>query len=475
METIITEELISFKDLEQRIFDIVCETCAAATREILEDYDRRLMAERDHSAYRHKGLRKTSVKTRYGEVTFERAMYRVKGEDGTCHSVYLLDEKLGLGENGLLSEDYLDLLVSGITTKSFRACAAEISEATGQSISAMGVWNAVKKAGDKLCREEEQLVERHREGQLRDGKTVPVIFEEIDGVNIKLQREDRAGSKDGKAEMKVAIAYDGWKATGNGRYNLDGIIAFAGFCESGQFHRIREAKISSEYNTDEALRILNGDGAGWIKKVPDRDTQFQLDVFHRNKAVRENLLNSDAQERVLSLFSEKDIEGVFHFLELYKDGLDDDGEAELVGRLIRYFKNNRNGLLPYRERGMDIPEAPKGLEYRNMGTMEGHIWSIVAKRMKHNHTVWSREGANRLAKILAKKCEGRLDEVTVKLSLPVFEAKKADEFICDVWSAAKAPKVSGKGYEYPVKGEVVPKYEAVRGSSGVWFRIAGNI
>ena len=43
------------------------------------------------------------------------------------------------------------------------------------------------------------------------------------------------------------------------------------------------------------------------------------------------------------------------------------------------------------------------MEYRNMGIMENHVWSVIAKRMKHNHTSWSKRGWNHLAKILAKK------------------------------------------------------------------------
>ena len=29
-----------------------------------------------------------------------------------------------------------------------------------------------------------------------------------------------------------------------------------------------------------------------------------------------------------------------------------------------------------------LPEPPEGLEYRNMETMEIHVWSVIAKRME---------------------------------------------------------------------------------------------
>lgn len=58
--------------------------------------------------------------------------------------------------------------------------------------------------------------------------------------------------------------------------------------------------------------------------------------------------------------------------------------------------------MPYQSQGLELPDPPEGLEYRNMGTMENHVWSVIAKRMKHGHRSWSRRGGNHLAKILAK-------------------------------------------------------------------------
>ena len=274
--------------------------------------------------------------------------------------------------------------------------------------------------------------------------------------------------------MKVAIAYDGWKEAGKDRYCLDGKVAFAGFVKAKEFHQIREAKISREYNTAEAeYRILNGDGASWIKKVPDQDTLFQLDVFHRNKAVREKLPYKKAQEDVLAYLKEGDIAGMFSYLETYRDSLGNQEEIDQAEELLTYFRNNEEGLRPYGERGLTIPQSPEGLTYRNMGTMEGHIWSIIAGRMKHNHTTWSKAGANHLAKILAKKCEGKLGEVTKRLEQPVFEATKAEETLEEILSAAKAPQYDGAGYEYPVRGSVVAIEEALRGDPKKLFWMAG--
>lgn len=478
MDSMIMDKRLTFKELEQKIFHETCATACIIMRKMLEDYDECLRVGRDKTAYRNKGRRTTTVKTVFGEVTFCRTVYQTENEDGTHRFVFLLDEALGLNTVGLFSELFVEKLVSGITTKSYRACAGELSETTAQGISATGVWNIVQALGEKLCREEKDLVEQHEKGLLKGEVEAPVVFEETDGVNLSLQGKDREESKSGKAEMKVAIAYDGWKAEGNNRYRLDKPVCFAGFAGSKEFHKAREAKIAQKYNLDEAgCRILNGDGAGWIKKVPDRDTLFQLDVFHRNKAVKEKLLQKKAQEDVLSLLWEGDVEGVFSYLETYRDSVTDEEETRLADELIMYFEKNRDGLLPYSRRGLEIPESPEGLVYREMGTMEGHVWGIVARRMKHNHTSWSKAGANSLAKILGKKFEGKLGEVAHKLEKPTFlegdTEESLDEALGEMMSAAKAPTVDGKGYEYPRKGSFSAIYSARRGDSVKAFRMAG--
>ena len=165
---------------------------------------------------------------------------------------------------------------------------------------------------------------------------------------------------------------------------------------------------------------------------------------------------------------------MFDYLEMYKNSLVEDDEIEKVEDLIKYFRNNENGLIPYQSRGLDIPSHPEGLIYRNMGTMENHVWSVIARRMKHNHTSWSLRGGNNLAKILAKKCSGRLNEVASKLKMPVFEDKVTECIVKEVLSAGSIQKKVGKGYEYPVQGKVLYLNQSLEGNMHqIWSEIAG--
>lgn len=466
----LNENGLTFKDFEVKTFEMICKLGQEYTRDFLERYDTYLMENRDKDAYRNKGKRKTTVKTVYGEVEYERRIYQVTREDGLTEFVFLLDEQLEISGVGLISMNMAEQMVSNITEMSYRETAEKITEMTGQSISAMGVWNVIQNLGDKVCEEEQELVKAHKAGQVKGEKEAPVLFEETDGVYVRLQRE-----KQDKGEIKVGIAYDGWKKTGKDRYALDGKVVVAGFSKSKEFQEYREATIAQTYNLDETdIRIMNADGAEWVKNICEADTVFQLDPFHRNKAIKENIPYPQAVNAIHELLNNHDIDGVFNYLEIYKNSIGEDDEIEKAERLITYFKNNRAGLIPYTEKGLILPENREGLVYRNMGTMENHVWSIIAKRMKHNHTCWSIKGGNNLAKILAKKCSGKLNEVASKLKMPLFEKTVVEKIEADILMAGQVKKKAGKGYEYPVKGSLIYLYESVEGKAHqAWEYFAG--
>lgn len=251
MKSMITENRVTFKDLEKNIYAWICQIGRQFTSEFLERYDQMLMRERDKSKYRHKGSCQTTIKTVYGEVTYNWVVYEVTEEDGARHFVYLLDETLEMENVGLISTNMAELLVKGIAELSYRECAAKVSEMRGQTISAMGVWNVIQAFGEKICEEEKDLVEEYKKGHVHGEKEIPVLFEEADGVYVKLQGKDRKKEKQDKAEIKVGIAYDGWKKTGKDRYQLSDKVVVAGFAGEKEFHEYREAAIAEKFNLDE--------------------------------------------------------------------------------------------------------------------------------------------------------------------------------------------------------------------------------
>ena len=470
MTTILNEKEISIKDLEQNIFKIACEWASAMTQQILHNIDHTLQESRDKAKYRHKGKKKTSLKTVYGVVEYKRAIYESINDDGIKSYTYLLDEYLGLRDFGFISPNLVQLLTTNITELSYRGCAKNITEQTNLSISHMGVWNIVQTLGKKVADEEKNLAKAHKNTPLIGKEETKVLFEEVDGVYINLQGKDAKNRKDKKAEMKVGIAYTGWRKTGKDRYALEGKVVTAAFAKAKEFHAYREAGIAKKYNLDEVqVRLLNGDGANWIKKPVEKETVLQLDPYHRNRAILQHIPYDLAREEIYHYLQNKDLDGLFSYLEKYINSLYDEKEIEKANELLKYFRNNRSGLLPYQVRVDDLPSPPGDLLYRNMGAMENHIWSVIAKRMKNNHTSWSFKGANHLAKILALKSSGRLHELMLPLEKPRIEQCFVDEAF-EVCTTPRDIKASiGKGYQYPTTGHLVG-LETYKRGTGVFFK-----
>ena len=59
----LTENIPTFKELEKEILTYGYNICIAITKNILEAYDRKLLAERDRKIYRHKGYRTNHIRS----------------------------------------------------------------------------------------------------------------------------------------------------------------------------------------------------------------------------------------------------------------------------------------------------------------------------------------------------------------------------------------------------------------------------
>ena len=74
------------------------------------------------------------------------------------------------------------------------------------------------------------------------------------------------------------------------------------------------------------------------------------------------------------------------------------GEYKAVKKLNKVQRYLSNGLERYQDI-IEVPEAPKGIEYRNMGTQESQIFSKLEKKFCSGRKAFSEHGANALAKI----------------------------------------------------------------------------
>lgn len=449
MKSIVEEKLVSFKSLEQKIFADVCELGREITRIMLENYDAELAEERDKSRYRDKGKRTTTIKTVYGEVTYARRVYQTKLEDERNAYVYLLDEAMQMDKIGLISTNLAEKIAMTVTESPYRVTADVISETCGQSISHGGAWNLVQKLGERISEEEEHAVKQMEAGRAEGKAEIPVLFEEMDGVWLSMQ--DSTHKKMKKQEMKVFTMYEGWNEQSQGG-RLVNKVMLAGMEKSSEFHRKREAVIEKKYNADEIQqRILNGDGGSWIKEPYDGEAIFQLDRFHIYQEIKRKLKEKEAQEAVTVLFEEKKIDEMLEYILIYADSVSSndktDKRSSNAKKLYEYLSNNKEGLLPYRERGIKIPEAKPGIVYKNMGVQENQNCTAITLRMKHRRMRWSVNGANNMGKALYRKENRELIDTIERYTDGLIFTMQVQEVLQSL-SAAKAPKKDGKGNVY---------------------------
>ena len=229
-EEIIPENEIKFNDLEKKIFKFVCSFGCMILKLMLEAYDRKLMNARDTKKYRHKGLRRNTIKTIMGEVEYFRVMYKME-ENGIKKTVYLLDEKLHINVEGKVSENLIEKAVEIVAiTDLYRKAETVIKETTNATLSFEAIRTLIVKVGDKITRKEKEERKLLDKKQLVAGlKEITALFEETDGIWINLQGKDRQKrlkkqkekcEKENKefnpkmkvkTELKLNVMYEGWK------------------------------------------------------------------------------------------------------------------------------------------------------------------------------------------------------------------------------------------------------------------------
>ena len=198
-------EFENFEDCLRTIRRTVLQVGCEITAKVLEAMDEQLLDSRDVSRFRCKGFQQTCIKTMMGAVAFKRRVYLDNAAVEGSHCVHLLDEALKLNQIGLVTEDVCKLAATAACETSYRAAAKGVTEATGLSMSAQGVWNIVQQLGET----QKERIERHAElaqhGQGVGALETKLLYEENDGIWLKLQGKDRERYGKDK-EMKVGIA-----------------------------------------------------------------------------------------------------------------------------------------------------------------------------------------------------------------------------------------------------------------------------
>ena len=431
-EEIVTEEEIKFNNLEKKIFKFVCNFGCLIIKLILESYDRKIMKARDTKKYRHKGLRKNTIKTVMGEVEYVRAMYEVE-EAGIKKRVYLLDEKLHINTEGKASENLVEKIVETVPiTDSYRKAETVLKETTNATLSFEWIRNIVVKLGDKITKKEKEERKMLDKGQLVKGlKQITALFEEADGLWINLQGKDRKERLEEnkkkcekenkefnpkqkiKTELKLHVMYEGWKKDDK-RHPLINKQYIAGMMKPKEIKKLRDARVYQQYDVEKIkLRVVNGDGAKWTKGITAKGGIYQKDQFHiMQEIVRD--VPKEYRNIVEELVKTKQYDKIEKAIEGLKVELG--GEYKAVKKLNTLQSYLSSGLERYQDI-VEVPEAPEGVEYRNMGTQESQIFSKLKKRFCSGRKAFSEHGANALAKICVLSEKFSLEELETPIPI----------------------------------------------------------
>lgn len=86
---------------------------------------------------------------------------------------------------------------------------------------------------------------------------------------------------------------------------------------------------------------------------------FQLDPFHKNREITRKVKDKAQREAIQSLLSEGHVDLCLAYIKGVAELAKEEVEKRPLG-LYEYFKSNEEGLLPYKERGLNCRNRLKG-------------------------------------------------------------------------------------------------------------------
>ena len=450
-EQIIASNEIKFNELEKKIFKFVCFFGCLIIKLLLESYDKKLMNSRDKKKYRHKGLRETSVNTVMGDVRYKRAMYEIN-EEGVRKTVYLLDEFLNISTEGKVSSNLAQKVIETVpVTDSYRKAEKVIEGTTNTTLSHEKIRNIVVKIGERITNKEKEERKLFDKKQLIAGlKEVTALFEEADGLWINLQGKDRKEKLEKnkrkaerenkefnprmkiKTELKLHVMYEGWKKD-DVRHSLVNKQYIAGIMKPKEIAKLRDARVFTQYVESKIkLRVTNGDGAKWTKGITAKGGIYQKDQFHiMQEIVRD--VPKEYRNILTELINNKEYNKIQSAIDGLKYELG--GEYQQVKKLNK-LQSYLSGDLERYQDIVEVPEAPEGIEYRNMGTQESQIFSKLEKRFCSGRKAFSIHGANALSKVCVLSEKFKIDE----LETPIPVDTSVEDWIKEIERNVKANK-----------------------------------
>jgi len=380
---------------EEVIFKWTCSLAQELATVMLESIDKQLMKERDQSL-KIECLKEHRVTTVFGDIRIKRRLY----QGGKGEHRFLLDEKMGLNKGCHVSPKVKELATFISSHFPFQRSEEILRAILPSGISHTTIHRLVDKLTTPyIAAENRELEEVFDTGVIpeSEGKTVPYLFVEADGTMIALQKE-----KSRRAEVKVGIAYEGWREVSKDRYGVTEKTAYSGVMDGDRFWEGFSLALAKKYDLSRIGKVIvGGDGASWVKEGAGLlGGIYQLDKFHLKRAIHRGLANDPRGAEVYQACVTGDISHVEGVLLEARQSMDT-YRADEITELRNYLLTNCHGLRDYRLEVVDD-------NLRSLGAIEGNVDKLVANRMKKRGMSWTIRGAQRMARLISLREMGQI-------------------------------------------------------------------
>jgi len=338
-----------------------------------------------------------TVITLLGQIRYSRTLFI----DEYGRARYLTDEILGISKRSRFSDDAFLWIVNRAAYVSFRRTAQDFHELSDATISPVGVMKMVHKEG--MILKEYLLSERHGSDKICQDR----LFVEADGVFVALQSESKRKQAIARhlyessrykhsVEIKCALSYAGKTQAQEPTKKVRGnVLSVCTVGDKNELFAMVAADIKHHYDASEVKVIISAsDGAacyrdhGLDDEFPQASFAHCLDPFHIVRALTAAFPNQTLRSKLLSMVFSSEIEGFSALCTYLEHIAETEAEQLKIAECKRYIRNNAENIRPK----------------ISLGTMEGTISHIWAKRMKNNATSWSRKGAEAMALIRSFLC-----------------------------------------------------------------------
>lgn len=381
------QERKDFADLVLGLKEDIFDLARNILREVLEDMDGYLREDSIRKFF-WEIVRKdlNSVITTFGEVRYDRTYFKPK-KGGKRE--YLVDKIVGIEAHERVSADVVINSIEEATETSYRKGGENASYI--DEISKQAVMNKVH---------EIEVIQPKVE--VEEKKKVKILYIEADEDHVSLQKRGKS-TKDKILMPRIVYVHEGVVMQFKNRKKLINARYFGGMYKDSESLWLEVADYIDQVYEQEELRVvyLSGDGAGWIKQGLQwiEKSKYVLDRYHIQKYVITSTAHLEDSNIRQELYDALDFPDKKDLIKVYKKIIDKT-ESETKKKAIldakRYFLNNWDGIEIKSDFGHEIVGC----------SAEGHVSHILSDRLSSRPKGWSRQGADKIARLRIYKQNG---------------------------------------------------------------------